>query len=273
MPAAVAGVGAFIAAAAAVTIEAVVIGAIIGAAIGGLAAAVTGGDIGKGILFGAIGGAVGGALYSGISGAMSGTAGGGMAGVETASQGSMNSIAAGGANATAAGNMTTGAAAGGGLLGGSGGSTVGAALVSTGGQMLMKGFDNSSEIAQAEAEKNRQASKELAQLQADTQLKIEAMRGPGGGSNGDARYSADIGLLNAREARTQAEAFKSQDLNELEKARLRKAESLSGATVASTDNVDTSGVKSINEQAMDTTNKAYPNGSPQVLSGGVLNYA
>lgn len=266
-----AGIGYFIGAGAVATfIATVVVYAVVGAVIGGISAAVMGGDIGKGILFGAIGGAVMGGI-SGVIGAYTGTSA--MAGVETASQGPMNSIAGGAANATTAGNMTSGTfgagSTGAGLLSGAGNST-GSALVTTGGQMLMKGFDDSGEIAQAEAQKNRDSAKELAQLQADTQIKLEGMRGSGGGSNGDARYSADIQLQNAREERAQARATKNQDIDLLEESRLRRAAAVRGIDIADSSGVDTSGALSINEQAMLDANKAYPTGSPQVLSGGVL---
>lgn len=266
-----AGVGAGIAAAWAAigTIGGVVIGGmiqgiIIGAAVGALTAAVTGGDIGKGILFGAIGGAV----IGGISGYLGG-AGGSLGGASGGGSG----VGSAGYSATTDAMFATGSSGGGGLLGGTAGSTLGAAVVTTGGQMLMKGFDDSGEIAQAEAQKNRDASKELAQLQADTQIKLEGMRSPGGGSNGDARYAADLQLQNAREDRLQARNTKTQDIGLLEEARARRASSILGIDVADSSEVDTSATPSINEQAMVDANKAYPTGSPKTLSGGVLSYA
>ena len=109
------------------------------------------------------------------------------------------------------------------------GGGTGAALVTTGGQMLMGAFDDSGEVAAAEADKARAHSKELAQLQADTQLKIAQMQGKSGSSSSDAaKYSADLQLLNAREQRQQDYKIKSEEWSMLEDARNRRRAAVEG---------------------------------------------
>ena len=207
-----------------IAVGVIVQGAIIGAAIGGLTAAVTGGNIGKGMLFGAIGGAVMGGIGAWANAGTTATA---MtpANLEAAAAAQGTTVSGGSAavNLLKTGTEKT---VGSGILGGQG---TGAALVTTGGQMLMGAFDDSGEVAAAEADKARAHSKELAQLQADTQLKIAQMQGKSGSSSSDAaKYSADLQLLNAREQRQQDYKIKSEEWSMLEDARNRRRAAVEG---------------------------------------------
>jgi len=182
-----------------------------------------GGDIGKGLLFGALGGAV----MGGIGGWMAPTTTTAMTpanlGVAAAQQGTTIS----GGSAAVGLLQGSAGAAGGGLASG----MTGAALVTTGGQMLMGAFDDSGEVAASEAEKARAHSKELAQLQAETQLKIAEMSGKSGGSSSDAaKYAADLQLLNAREQRSQDWKLKSEEWSMLEASRNRRRAAVEGVS-------------------------------------------
>jgi len=197
-------------------------GALIGAAIGGISAAVMGGDIGKGMLFGAVGGAVMGGIGGWVAGPSATGASGLTMGASTAHEAARGGVLA----ATQGVGQTIAGGTGTSMFGDMG---TGAALVTTGGQMLMGAFDDSGEVAASEAEKARAHSRELAQLQAETQLKIAEMSGKSGGSSSDAaKYAADLQLLNAREQRQQDYKLKSEEWSMLEASRNRRRAAVEG---------------------------------------------
>ncbi len=224
-----------------IAVGAIIQGAIVGAVVGGLYSAVTGGDIGKGILFGAIGGAVIGGV-SAWAGAEAGGAAGGATDATTEGLWAVgNTTSESGLSATLGAETTSSAVSGlgagasssggGGFLGGLF-DGAGSALVTTAGTLLAGAFDDTDENTAEENQKNREAQLKLAQIEADTAVKVAGMRGSGGGgSNGDARYAADLQLKNAREQRAQDYKMKHEEYSLLDEARKRRAEAVSGAQV------------------------------------------
>lgn len=277
MPQAIAGIGVALAGAFSVTsaigVFAIQVAtfAVVGAAVGGLTAAVMGGDIGKGMLFGAIGGAVMGGI--GLStGMISNTATSGLS--MASSAGHEAAIATGSSTGLGVIEGARGAATGG-LLGMSQGSgTLASALVTTAGPMIAGAFSGEGDLTEKDVA-NDKLQRDLAKLQADTAVKVAGMRSSGGGSNGDARYAADLQLLNAREQRAQDYQMRKDEYSQLEEARSRRAGALQGMTAAKEAQAYDPSNPSVDEQVYKDSTEMYAQPAPapaqEVLpSQGVL---